>query len=214
MGWESWVIVCVFFGVFFLGGGGGGAGELHGRCGGGGVKRAPAPRRRRWRSAAARRPTGAPRCGPPPLGRGFEGGGWRGFRGLGVLGVVQRRRRRRRRRAPIGREASACSEKPRPTLSGAPPPQFPLNPPHPPQTPKPSLSHLLQVQQLHQPLLRPPLVLGREHVAHVAAHRLGDVVHVLRLDDRLDVVLFVWIVWVLYVWVGVWVYGWGREDEG
>jgi hypothetical protein len=42
---------------------------------------------------------------------------------------------------------------------------------------------------VQQVLLDPARVLAVQHLLHVAAHGLGDVVHVLRLDDGLDVVL-------------------------
>mmetsp|Transcript_35444 Transcript_35444/g.88930 ORF Transcript_35444/g.88930 Transcript_35444/m.88930 type:complete len:416 (+) Transcript_35444:840-2087(+) len=52
-----------------------------------------------------------------------------------------------------------------------------------------AVRHLPEVQLLQQLVLVAALVLLVNHLLHVATHRLGDVVHVLRLDDRLDVVL-------------------------
>ncbi len=47
----------------------------------------------------------------------------------------------------------------------------------------------LPTKMFKQKVFIPSLVFGLQHLAHIALHGLRDVIHVLRLDDRLQVVL-------------------------
>lgn len=50
-------------------------------------------------------------------------------------------------------------------------------------------AYLCEVEVVQQVLLDAPLVLAVQHLLNITTHGLGDVVHVLRLDHRLQVVL-------------------------